>query len=64
MKRKLLGAPGGTKGGGTTAPLLCAVSISEISEGRVLVERDLFFTPDRTISAYADAARAAGRITV
>jgi hypothetical protein len=47
-------------------PELGYVSLSELAalRGRLNlpVERDLYFTPAKTISAYADDARAAGAI--
>jgi len=47
-------------------PELGAVSLGELDELRgplgLPVERDLYFTPTRTLAGYADAARAAGRI--
>jgi hypothetical protein len=49
-------------------PELGSVSISELESvhGKLglPVERDLHFMPTKTISAYADEARRAGRITV
>lgn len=49
-------------------PELGSVSISELESVRgklgLPVERDLHFMPTKTISAYADEARRAGRITV
>lgn len=49
-------------------PELGSVSISELESVRgklgLPVERDLRFTPTKTLSAYADEARRAGRITV
>lgn len=48
-------------------PELGSVSLSELASVRgplkLLIERDLHFMPCRTISAYADEARSAGRIT-
>jgi hypothetical protein len=53
---------------GLGCPELGSVSLCELLSirGRLSlpVERDLYFTPARTISAYAEEARAAGRITV
>lgn len=47
-------------------PELGAVSLTELSELRgrlgLPIERDLHFEADRTLSAYAEAARKAGRI--
>jgi len=47
-------------------PELGCVRISELASVRgrfgLPVERDLHFNPDKTISAYADEARAAGHI--
>jgi len=49
-------------------PELGSVSISELESVRgklgLPIERDLHFAPTKTISAYADDARRAGRITV
>jgi hypothetical protein len=49
-------------------PELGSVSISELESVRgklgLRVERDLHFAPTKTISAYADEARRAGRIAV
>jgi hypothetical protein len=49
-------------------PELGSVSIAELESVRgklgLPVERDLHFTPTKTISAYAEDARRAGRITV
>lgn len=51
---------------GVGCPELGAVSLIEIrairGRLRLPVERDLFFAADRPLSAYAAAARAAGRI--
>lgn len=53
---------------GMGCPELGSVSISELESVRgklgLPVERDLHFAPTKTISAYADEARRAGRITV
>jgi hypothetical protein len=47
-------------------PELGYVSLKELSEVRgplgLHVERDLYFTPTKTLGEYADAARAAGRV--
>ena len=52
---------------GMGEPELGDVSLAEIMSVRgpmgLKVERDLHFTADRTLAAYADDARAAGRIT-
>lgn len=49
-------------------PELGSVSIAELESVRgklgLPIERDLHFAPAKTISAYADEARRAGRITV
>ena len=51
---------------GMGMPELGCVSIAEIQSVRgqlgLPVERDRYFTPDKTISAYADEARTFGRI--
>ena len=51
---------------GMQCPELGSVSLAEILEARgplgLKIERDLHFIPTMTISEYADAARAAGRI--
>jgi len=53
---------------GMGCPELGSVSISELESVRgklgLPIERDLFFAPTKTISAYADEARLACRITV
>jgi hypothetical protein len=53
---------------GMGCPELGYVSLSELRSVRgtlkLPIERDLYFTPDKTIGAYADQARCAGRITV
>ena len=53
---------------GLGTPELGSVRISEIAAVRgglgLPVERDLHFRPDRSLGAYADVARSAGRITV
>jgi hypothetical protein len=53
---------------GLGCPELGSVSICELLSIRgrlgLPIERDLYFTPAKTISAYAEDARAAGRITV
>jgi hypothetical protein len=52
---------------GQGCPELGYVSLRELSAIRFRfglgVERDMHFTPDRTIGEYADAARNAGRIS-
>lgn len=51
---------------GMGCPELGSVSLSELESVRgklgLKIERDLYFTPIKTISAYADEARAAGHI--
>lgn len=51
---------------GMGSPELGSVRISELEPVRgtlgLSIERDLHFSPKRTLSAYADAARRAGRI--
>jgi hypothetical protein len=53
---------------GLGSPELGWVSLPELAKIRgrfgLRVERDYFFVADRPLSAYADAAHAAGRITV
>jgi len=53
---------------GFGCPELGSVRISEIESVRgrlgLPVERDLHFNPDKTLSAYADEARASGHIAV
>ena len=53
---------------GLGAPELGFVSLAELhglgrNDEHLRVERDRYFEPDRPLSAYAAAARAAGRIT-
>ncbi|MFZ5680205.1 MAG: DUF2958 domain-containing protein [Pseudomonadota bacterium] len=53
---------------GFGSPELGYVSLAEITAARgklgLPVERDQYFVADKPLSAYADEARAAGRITV
>lgn len=53
---------------GVGFPELGSVSLTELKEvtgpGGLKLERDQWFTAEQTLSAYADAARAAGSITV
>lgn len=53
---------------GLGCPEIGSVSLSELAEVRgrlgLPVERDRHFKPNRTLSAYADEARALGRIQV
>jgi hypothetical protein len=53
---------------GLGSPELGWVSLPELAKIRgrfgLRVERDYFFVADRPLSAYADAAHAAGRITI
>jgi len=47
-------------------PELGYVSLAELKSVKgsfgLGIERDLYFSPDKTLDAYADAARVAGRI--
>ena len=51
---------------GMGTPEICSVSLSELASIRgrlnLPVERDLYFTATKTLSAYADEARAHGAI--